>query len=304
MAATAELNRLVAGRYQVVGKLGGGGTSLVSRARDITGGPDVALKQLRPEFANNRAIRRRFVREAELTRRLDHPAIVHLLDVVEDQDLPLLVLELVSDGRSGRCSMRDSSSTTRRSDPPSPRSLTLSTTPTAEASSTRISSRRTSSWMAGRSSSPTSATRGRVVGQRDRSQPDLGTPEYVAPELFSRALADPRSDFYSLGVILHEMLTGRRPWSRAETLSRLAATSRPPRLRRRALANASTACSPSCWPPAPPIALPPETRSCPDFPARVAWVAHDIDLRRVWRRPAGRRPTLLHLRPRAIAGCA
>ncbi len=65
-------DRLVAGRYRIVEPIGGGGTSLVFRAETVGGGPDVAIKQLRPQFAADPSLRRRFLREAELSRQLDH----------------------------------------------------------------------------------------------------------------------------------------------------------------------------------------------------------------------------------------
>jgi len=86
---------VIAGRYQIVAPLGGGGTSLVYRARYLAGGDEVALKVLRPQFAADASLRRRFSREAELVRGLDHPCIVRVLDAGEHDGAPFLTMELV-----------------------------------------------------------------------------------------------------------------------------------------------------------------------------------------------------------------
>src|SRR5262245_39143317 len=89
------MTRFIAGRYRIVATLGGGGTALVYRAAVEGGGPDVAIKELRPQFAADAAVRRRFLREAELSRQLDHPGIVRLLDAGEEDGIPYMVQELV-----------------------------------------------------------------------------------------------------------------------------------------------------------------------------------------------------------------
>src|SRR5262245_30357334 len=90
------MNRLVAGRYRIVAPLGGGGTALVYRAAVEGSGRSVAIKELRPQFAADAAVRRRFLREAELSRQLDHPGIIRLLDAGEENGIPYIVQELVS----------------------------------------------------------------------------------------------------------------------------------------------------------------------------------------------------------------
>src|SRR5262245_17166428 len=89
------MNRVVAGRYRIVEALGGGGTALVHRAEVVGGAADGAIKELRPQSAADPALRRRFLREAELARLLDHPGIVRLLDAGEDGGIPFMVMELV-----------------------------------------------------------------------------------------------------------------------------------------------------------------------------------------------------------------
>jgi hypothetical protein len=214
--------RLIGGRYRVVETLGGGGTSLVFRAQPVHGGPDVAIKELRPQFAADPALRRRFLREAELARSLDHPGIVRILDAGQDASAPFLVLELVRGetlrqrlDRQGRLPFAD-----------------------ARAVCTQLARALDHAHGRGvihRDVKPQNVFlvppqvkladfgNARVVSLASVTGASLtwGTPEYVAPEMFMRGRADPRSDLYALGVVLHEMLTGKLPWSRAEVLTRL-----------------------------------------------------------------------------------
>jgi hypothetical protein len=226
------VSRLVGGRYRIVETLGGGGTSLVYRAEPAGGGPDVALKELRPQLAADPVLRRRFLREAELARGLHHPGIVRLLDAGEDGGVPYLVMELVRAetlrqwlDRQGRLPRAVAESVVillaraldhahrrgviHRDVKPQNVFVDSHTVKLADFGNARVVSLAS------------------VTG----ASLTWGTPEYIAPEMFMRGRADPRSDLYALGVVLFEMLAGRQPWSRAEVLTRLgggARTAKPP----------------------------------------------------------------------------
>jgi hypothetical protein len=216
------MTRVVAGRYRIIEALGGGGTALVHRAAVAGGGPDVAIKELRPQFAADPTVRRRFLREAELSRQLDHPGIVRLLDAGEEDGVPFIVMDLVKGETLRQVIDREGK------------------LPFGYARSLFIDVARALDHAHGRGIihrdvKPQNifVTEGgarlgdfgnaRVVSLASVTGASLtwGTPEYVAPEVFVRGRADPRSDLYSLGAVLFEMLTGQLPWSRSETLTRL-----------------------------------------------------------------------------------
>ncbi|HXJ23182.1 MAG TPA: serine/threonine-protein kinase [Polyangia bacterium] len=228
MAASAELTAAV-GRYQVLHALGGGGTALVFRARDRSLGLDVALKRLRPELAANPLLRRRFLREGELARQLTDSAIVQVLDVGEDAEGAFIAMELV-EGQT----LRQLMNRQRRFELPAARSVLV---PLA-----RALDHAHAAGIVHRDVKPENVFvhdwvvklgdfgNARVMSLASVTGASLtwGTPEYAAPELFSRGRADPRSDLYALGVILYELLAGRLPWTRAEALGRIASHHAPP----------------------------------------------------------------------------
>ena len=157
-------------------------------------------------------MRRRFLREAEVAGRLDHATSSALDRHRRRGRASLLVMELVGRRRSRAAARR------RGRHPPQEvvrdraPSRTRSRTPTRAASSTATSSRRTycsaRERQAGRLRSgagrdPAPASPGRACC--------WGSPEYMAPELFARGRADPRTDVFSLGVLLHEWSPGACP---------------------------------------------------------------------------------------------
>ena len=93
------MNRLLAGeRYELEDRLGHGGMATVYRARDLRLDREVAIKLLADNFAGDDEVRKRFSREARLAARLDHPNVVQVFDVGEDDDRPFIVMEHVEGG--------------------------------------------------------------------------------------------------------------------------------------------------------------------------------------------------------------
>jgi Protein kinase domain len=90
--------RLAGERYELEDRLGHGGMATVYRARDLKLDREVAIKLLADNFAGDDEVRKRFSREARLAARLDHPNVVQVFDVGEDEERPFIVMEHVPGG--------------------------------------------------------------------------------------------------------------------------------------------------------------------------------------------------------------
>ena len=219
MATVAEPRRL-GGRYELGPVLGYGGMAEVLRGRDVRLGRDVAVKILRPDLARDPSFQARFRREAQAAAALNHPSIVAVYDTGEDTTngavTPYIVMEYV-EGRT----LREVLQTEGRLMPS--RALEI----VAE-----VCSALQYSHVAGiihRDIKPANVMltpRGEVkvmdfgiaravtaaAATMTQTAAVIGTAQYLSPEQARGEVVDARSDVYSTGCLLYELLTGRPPF--------------------------------------------------------------------------------------------
>jgi len=203
--------------YEILGELGRGATAVVYRARDRELGREVAIKVIRPKYADDDETVARLAREARTVAQLQHPNIVTLYAVRRIRDGGLaLVMQLVP-GRTlreilnsrGPCTfertdrvLRDIASALSHAHERGfvhrdvkPENIFIDET-TGQAM--------LSDFGVARSLEPDS--------QLTATGTAIGTPSYMSPEQIDGTDLDGRSDLYSLGLVGWEMLTGQRPW--------------------------------------------------------------------------------------------
>jgi hypothetical protein len=204
----------------------------VFHAADEHGGPDVAIKVLRPQLASDPVLRRQFMRGADLARTLDHACLVKVLACGEHDGAPYLAMELVAAE-----TLRTRLDRERQLAPAAARGICVGLAQALDHAHAHGvihgDVKPENTFVSGYLVKLGDFGNTRVMTLASATGHSLtwGTPEYVAPEQFHRARPDPRSDLFALGVVYYEMLTGRLPWSRNELLRRLAMSAhQPPRL--------------------------------------------------------------------------
>jgi eukaryotic-like serine/threonine-protein kinase len=229
-ASTAELRFPGAGtifddRYEIVGGLGSGGFAVVFRAVDRLLKREVALKILRPERTGGTAVRR-LRSEARLARDVADPRLVRIFDVGEAGGLTYLVMEYVP-GRSLAAAMADGAvaidEVARIAD------AVLGALSALHASGVVHRDVKPSNILLAEDGAVKLCDFGLAKWfDRDESMATadgavLGTVDYMAPEVALGEHADERSDLYSLGVVLFEMVGGAPPYRAQSSLGLLLA---------------------------------------------------------------------------------
>ena len=201
-------------RYQLLELVGEGVSARVHRARDAATGGIVAVKVLNPHLATDAVSLERFRREIEITRVVGHPHVVSIHDLVVEPGRTFLVMEYI-DGLDLRAQVRR--------DGPLPVEVVLDVARQV----LDVLAACHAKGVIHRDLKPQNLLRtadgivkvvdfgvSRMTALTDLTQTGttLGSPEYMAPELFVTNTYDPRTDLYALGVILFELLTGELPF--------------------------------------------------------------------------------------------
>ncbi|WP_410511596.1 Stk1 family PASTA domain-containing Ser/Thr kinase [Paenibacillus sp. BR2-3] len=202
------------GRYQVIERIGGGGMALVYRAHDILLNRNVAIKVLRSQFVHDEEFIRRFRREAQSAASLSHPNVVSIYDVGQEDEIHYIVMEYV-EGKNLNEIIKERA-------------------PLQVDESVRIASQicdaldhahqnqiihrdiKPHNIMIGRNGRVKVTDFGiaRAVTSTTITQTGsvVGSVHYFSPEHAKGVSTGEKSDLYSLGIVLYQMLTGNLPF--------------------------------------------------------------------------------------------
>ncbi|MBA4547505.1 Stk1 family PASTA domain-containing Ser/Thr kinase [Thermoactinomyces intermedius] len=209
------------GRYEIVSRVGGGGMAVVYKAKDVLLNRYVAIKVLSESLSNDSEFIRRFSREAQAAASLSHPNIVNVYDVGRDHFTHYIVMELV-EGPTLKQYIQE------RGPLPVQEAATIAVQicdGLAHAHENQIVHRDikphnillgpngrakvTDFGIARAASSSTITQQGSV----------MGSVHYFSPEQARGGVIGEKSDLYSLGIVLYEMLTGRIPFDGDSAIS-------------------------------------------------------------------------------------
>lgn len=210
---------IIAERYEILGKIGTGGMADVYKAKDHKLNRFVAVKVLKAEFREDTTFIRKFRSEAQAAAGLTHPNIVNVFDVGDDDGLYYIVMELIEGitlkeyiSKKGKLSIKEATSIaiqvsmgleTAHSHgivhrDVKPQNIIISTDGKVKVTDFGIA---------------------RAASSNTISSNVMGSVHYSSPEQVRGGYSDEKSDIYSLGITLYEMVTGKVPFDGDTTVA-------------------------------------------------------------------------------------
>ena len=210
---------IIAERYEILGKIGTGGMADVYKAKDHKLNRFVAVKVLKPEFREDTTFIRKFRSEAQAAAGLTHPNIVNVFDVGDDGGVYYIVMELIEGitlkeyiAKKGKLSIKEATSIAIQVSmgleaahnhgivhrDVKPQNIIISTDGKVKVTDFGIA---------------------RAASSNTISSNVMGSVHYSSPEQVRGGYSDEKSDIYSLGITLYEMVTGRVPFDGDTTVA-------------------------------------------------------------------------------------
>lgn len=210
---------IVADRYEILGKIGAGGMSDVYKAKDLTLGRFVAIKVLKAEFSEDLNFVTKFRTEAQSAAGLEHPNIVNIYDVGSEKGMHYIVMEYVEGitlktyiEKKGQLAFKEAVSIAIQVGRGieaahakniihrdiKPQNIIISTEGKVKVTDFGIA---------------------RAASANTISSDVMGSVHYSSPEQARNGFVDGKSDIYSLGIVMYEMVTGRVPYDGDTTVS-------------------------------------------------------------------------------------
>ena len=210
---------IIAERYEIVGKIGTGGMADVYKAMDHKLNRFVAVKVLKPEFREDTPFIKKFRSEAQAAAGLTHPNIVNVFDVGDDGGVYYIVMELIEGitlkeyiSKKGKLSIKEATSIAIQVSmgleaahshgivhrDVKPQNIIISTDGKVKVTDFGIA---------------------RAASSNTISSNVMGSVHYSSPEQVRGGYSDEKSDIYSLGITLYEMVTGRVPFDGDTTVA-------------------------------------------------------------------------------------
>ncbi len=206
------------GRYQILEQLGRGGMATVYKAYEPSLDRVVALKVIRPGFAEDREFLERFAREARAVAKLVHPNIVQIFAFDQVEGRPFLAMQFLEGGtlKERQVQLASDGKFLDQRDVAQIVSQVAAALGYAHAQGVVHRDMKPSNVMLTSDGRAVVTDFGiaKILGGTQMTQTGvgIGTPEYMSPEQGQGGQIDARSDIYSLGVMAYELLTGQLPY--------------------------------------------------------------------------------------------
>lgn len=206
-------------RYEILGRIGSGGMSVVYKAKCHTLDRLVAIKVLKEEFASDENFVSKFKMEAQAAARLSHPNIVNVYDVVDEGNLHYIVMELI-EGITLKSYIEKKGFLENKE------AIGIAIQVAqgiAAAHEQHIIHRdiKPQNMIISRDGNVKVADFGiaRAVSSQTMNATAVGSVHYISPEQAGGGYCDERSDIYSFGITMYEMVTGRVPFEGDNTVA-------------------------------------------------------------------------------------